>query len=84
LPIRKLKIDRSFIRDIPSDPDVRTVIEAVIAMAHAMRVRVLAVGVETEEQLSFLRAAQCDEAQGYLFDGPLTAEQFNELVTSGM
>lgn len=80
LPITKLKIDQSFIKDIAADSDDRAIISAVTAMAHNMGMKVLAEGVETEDQLSFLRSEHCDEAQGYFFGKPLPAEEFAELV----
>ena len=80
LPIERIKIDRSFIRDITTDPDDRTIITAVTSMAHQMGIRTVAEGVETEEQLSFLRDTGCDEAQGFLFSRPVTARKFMELV----
>ena len=83
LPIQKLKIDQSFIKDIATDPDDRAIIGAVTAMAHHMRMKVIAEGVETEAQLSFLRDTHCDEAQGYLFSRPLPADEFRELITGG-
>lgn len=83
LPIDRLKIDRSFIQDITADPDDRTIISAVTAMAHNMKMRVLAEGVETEEQLSFLRTTGCDEMQGFLFSRPLPADDFRDLLVAG-
>ncbi len=83
LPIERLKIDKSFVQDITSDPDNRIIISAVTAMAHNMKLKVIAEGVETEEQLSFLSSTGCDEMQGFLFSKPLPAEQFEELMTSG-
>ncbi len=80
LPVQKLKIDQSFIRDIATDPDDRAIITAVTSMAHKMNMKVVAEGVETEDQLSFLRETHCDEAQGYLFSRPLPAEDLWELV----
>ena len=80
LPIERLKIDQSFIQDIPGDPDDRAVVEAVTAMAHNMKMKVVAEGVETEEQLEFVRRTGCDEMQGFLFSKPLPAEEFQELV----
>lgn len=80
LPIQKLKIDRSFVKEIATSPDDRAIIIAVTVMAHTMKMGVLAEGVETEEQLSFLRATQCDEAQGYLFGKALPVEEFSELL----
>ncbi len=83
MPIEKLKIDRSFISDITSDHDDRAIIEAVTAMAHSMGIKVIAEGVESEDQLSFLRKIGCDEAQGFLFSRPVTADMFRELVETG-
>jgi diguanylate cyclase (GGDEF)-like protein len=82
LPVGKLKIDRSFIQDIATDPDDRAVISAMTAMAHNMRLKVLAEGVETEDQLFFLHSTRCDEAQGYLFSKPLPAEEFGEFLSA--
>jgi EAL domain-containing protein (putative c-di-GMP-specific phosphodiesterase class I) len=83
MPIEKLKIDRSFIKDISVDRDDREIIHAVTAMAHNMHMKVIAEGVETIEQLSFLRSSDCDEAQGYLFSQALPADEFRELVAAG-
>ena len=80
LPIQKLKIDQSFIRDIATDADDRAIISAVTAMAHSMNIRVLAEGVETEEQMTFLDATRCDEIQGFLFSRPLPADAFSALM----
>lgn len=80
LPIQKLKIDKSFIQDIATDPDDRAIISAVTAMAHNMKLSVVAEGVETEEQLEFLKSVGCQEMQGFLFSRPLPAEQFRELI----
>ena len=78
LPIQRLKIDQSFIKDIATDPDDRAIINAVTSMAHSMSMRVVAEGVETVDQLSFLRAAHCDEAQGFLFSKALPACEFEQ------
>ena len=83
LPIERLKIDQSFIRDIATDSDDRAIIGAVTSMAHKMGIKTVAKGVETEEQLAFLRDSECDEAQGFLFSRPVPAEQFRELVEAG-
>ncbi len=83
LPIGRLKIDRTFIEDIRTDPDDRAIINAVTAMAHNLRMKVIAEGVETEDQLEFLRGAGCDEIQGYLVSKPLPAEEFSKLIASG-
>ena len=74
-PINVLKIDHSFVRDIPDDKDDAEIVNTIIAMAHNLRIEVVAEGVETEEQISFLRACGCDCMQGYLFSHPLPAEE---------
>ncbi len=82
-PVQKLKIDQSFIRGLVTDADDRTIVNAVIALGHSLKIRVLAEGVETDEQLTFLKENACDEMQGFLFSRPLPAEEFNQLVFSG-
>jgi diguanylate cyclase (GGDEF)-like protein/PAS domain S-box-containing protein len=78
-PINALKIDQSFVKDIPNNPDNAAIIKAIIAMAHSLKLKVIAEGVETEEQLAFLRSQACDEIQGYLLSHPLPAEVFARL-----
>lgn len=78
-PINALKIDQSFVKDIPNNADNTAIIKAIIAMAHSLKLKVIAEGVETEEQLIFLRSQACDEIQGYLLSHPLPAEVFARL-----
>ncbi len=80
LPIDKLKIDQAFVRDIPDDPNDMAIAEAVIAMGKALGLRVIAEGVETEEQAGFLRDKGCEFAQGFYFSKPLSADQIAELI----
>ena len=75
-PIDNVKIDRSFIKDLPHDTDDAAITRAVIAMAQSLRIRVVAEGVETREQLDFLREHQCDECQGYFVSRPLPPSEF--------
>jgi EAL domain-containing protein (putative c-di-GMP-specific phosphodiesterase class I) len=74
LPIDALKIDRSFVRNLASDPEDAAVATAVIAIAHTLRLQAVAEGVETEEQRAFLAALGCDRIQGHLFSEPVPAE----------
>jgi EAL domain-containing protein (putative c-di-GMP-specific phosphodiesterase class I) len=79
-PIDCVKIDRSFIRDLPDDRDDASITRSIIAMAHNMNLEVVAEGVETVPQLEFLHAYGCDEIQGFLFSKPLGAEAFEQFL----
>jgi diguanylate cyclase (GGDEF)-like protein len=74
-PVSKLKIDRSFIRDVAVNPDDAAITTAIISMARSLNLKVIAEGVEDEAQMSFLRAHQCDEIQGYYFSKPLAVDK---------
>lgn len=80
LPIDVLKIDKTFINDVTTNPDDAALVTAVVTLAHNLRLNVVAEGVETREQLEFLRALNCDKWQGYLFSKPLPAAAFESLL----
>ena len=80
--IYKLKIDQSFVRDVVDDPEDQAIVTAIVNMAHSLGMTTLAEGVETLEQLSFLKKQHCDEIQGYLYSYPLEREAFTELLRS--
>lgn len=82
-PIDHVKIDRSFIKDIPGDADDVSITRAIIAMAHSLRLRVIAEGVETMDQVDLLRQYHCEEAQGFLFGKPVCADEFERNFLSG-
>ncbi len=83
LPIDILKIDRSFVHDASTDPDDAALVMAIITLAHNLRLKVIAEGVETEDQLRFLHLLRCDEIQGYLFSKPLPVDDFKQLLCEG-
>jgi len=83
-PVDSLKIDQSFVRQISTDGEDTAIVVAVIGMARSLNLRVIAEGVETLDELAFLRAHHCDEAQGYLFSRPVAPEQFAKLLENGI
>ncbi|HLQ27201.1 MAG TPA: EAL domain-containing protein [Acidiferrobacterales bacterium] len=83
-PIDTLKIDQSFVHDVTTDPNDATIVSAVISMGKSLKQRVVAEGVETQEQLAFLQARHCGEGQGYLFSRAVVAEEFAKLLGVGI
>ncbi|MBL0038035.1 MAG: EAL domain-containing protein [Nitrosomonadales bacterium] len=81
-PIDKFKIDQSFVRDLATDTDDAVIVSTIISMAHSLKLKVIAEGVETAEQLAFLKQQGCDEIQGYYFSQPVSAEEFTKLLSS--
>ena len=84
LPIDALKIDQSFVHQLTTTSNDQTIVTAMIHMGRSLGLRVVAEGVETQAELAFLQAHQCDEAQGYFFSRPLGPEQFGKLLQGGM
>ncbi len=82
LPIDKLKIDRSFVNDVTTNADDATIVKSIISLAHNLDLKVIAEGVETREQLEFLRSYDCDEIQGYLVGKPELPEKYKNLIVS--
>lgn len=83
-PISRLKIDQSFVRDLANNPDDQAIAMAVISLGHKLNMKVIAEGVETEQQRDFLRDNECDEMQGYLFSRPVKPEQIDNLLRQQM
>lgn len=82
-PVNKLKIDQSFVRDVVKDPDDAAITNAIVVLGHTLQLKTIAEGVETQEQLDFLRSIGCDEVQGYLFSKPLPAEEATKILAEG-
>jgi EAL domain-containing protein (putative c-di-GMP-specific phosphodiesterase class I) len=84
-PIARLKIDQSFVRDLPNNENDKAIATAVISLGHKLNLKVIAEGVETEEQQTFLRENGCDEIQGHFFSKAVSAEEISRLLrTSGV
>ena len=83
LPIGRLKIDRSFVRDIEQDPGDAAIVAAIISMAHNLNLQVIAEGVENEAQMHFLQKHQCDEMQGFFWSAPVEGGRIAEMLMSG-
>ncbi len=82
-PIDALKIDQSFVRDITNDQDDAAIVASIISLAHNLRLQVIAEGVETNEQIAFLRRQHCDEIQGFYFSPPVSSEAFEAMLREG-
>jgi EAL domain-containing protein (putative c-di-GMP-specific phosphodiesterase class I) len=83
-PLDKLKIDQSFVRELVTDSFDAAIVKALIALGHGLKLEVIAEGVETQEQLAFLRSVKCDGMQGYLLSRPLSAENATNLFINRM
>ena len=81
-PVSTVKIDRSFIMDLPDDKENAVLVQAIIAMAHGLRLEVIAEGVETAAQWEYLRSLECDYVQGYYFGKPMTQTDFESFLTA--
>ena len=79
-PIGTIKIDRAFVEGLPHEANDRAIAQAIVTMGKQLRQEIVAEGVETHEQMAFLRDLGCDQLQGYLFSPPLTAEAFERWV----
>jgi len=80
-PIDALKIDQSFIRDMTTDSDDASIVSAVINMGRSLNMRVIAEGIQTRDQLKFLKDRDCPEGQGYYFGPPVSAKEFSEILS---
>ena len=83
LPMQALKIDRSFIITMLAEPDTMTLVSTIISLAHSLKLKVIAEGVDEEEQARVLRQLRCDELQGYLFSRPVPFDEITALLRQG-
>ena len=83
-PIQRLKVDKTFVRRLSTHPEDSAITEAIIVMAHTMGIKVVAEGIENKQELDFLTAKKCDEAQGFYFSRPLTIAQLTEKINAGV
>jgi EAL domain-containing protein (putative c-di-GMP-specific phosphodiesterase class I) len=82
--VETLKIDRAFVSSMLDDLDTATLVQTIISMAHSLRLKVVAEGVETEEQAKWLRLLRCDEMQGYVFSRPLPLEMLTAMLKANV
>jgi diguanylate cyclase len=82
LPVNSLKIDKSFIHNVVNEPDKASIVSTIISLGHALRLEVIAEGVETEQQAQLLRLLRCDQIQGYLISRPVPADDIAALLKS--
>jgi EAL domain-containing protein (putative c-di-GMP-specific phosphodiesterase class I) len=82
-PFDTVKVDRSFVKNVTTDPDNAAITTAIIAMAHSLNFEVIAEGVETKQELAFLSKQQCDGMQGYLFSPPVPPAQATQFLKEG-
>lgn len=83
-PVNKLKIDQSFVNDCINDQNDASIVETIIAMGHSLKLKVLAEGIETEEQLQFLQQCHCDEGQGFFYGQPMSPAAFAKLLSEDL
>jgi len=83
LPIDDVKIDQYFVRGVTTDPNDAAIVGSIVAMAHELNLKVVAEGVETQQQLAFLKARRCDVVQGSLFSEPVPADAVQQIVARG-
>jgi EAL domain-containing protein (putative c-di-GMP-specific phosphodiesterase class I) len=81
-PADTLKIDRSFIKELPHDKDAAAIVDAIIQMGHIFGIRIIAEGVETSEQAKFIHEHSCDAIQGYFYGRPMPEEMLKEYIAS--